>query len=262
MRNHLQDFRIRYSDFRNIKNFRNLVFHFYQFEFEQPLSSKDEKILDSKVDDYISGKSFTPEINCEIVNPITEERENYPVEFGYGFLMAKCQNLHRDYITFLASKTLDSTHLGMMGVYERINPYSKNIKESLAFLKRLRKKEILPNDVIDTAMNEMKKTLGFLKSQKMGYSANYEKHIKFNMTRDELALFFHTLMEKKIIAHLEPANLGFLMEQYFEYRDSASKEYRELSKMRKRIADVKNKSKGVNKASNRLNQKLQTNLFC
>ena len=130
----LQDFRIRYSDFSSMERFQNLITQFLSYDID---NGTNESSIKNEMEKYFNGKCHTPYVKCIFKDEVIDAQDTINMNFDQDFLKIKCANMHSNYITFLASKTLESSHLGLLDVYNKIDPYQKKIKQSIKVLKKI-----------------------------------------------------------------------------------------------------------------------------
>ncbi|RTY96043.1 hypothetical protein [Flavobacterium sp. GT3R68] len=176
----------------------------------------------------------------------------------YDFINPQINTLARTFIGKINTK-IDSQFLHNVPEREHFIQYT--LDELFVIGERVSSADYFNSTIQDELLLQLNMVIDFLSNYNSDKEYKIEKKLQFNLNKTDLLLLMHLFRLKGHLNCPYDAQLGFLIEKTFQYYNEETKSYDNIIKAGKVINDIKNGSRPVNKAIDRLKSILQDDSF-
>lgn len=120
----------------------------------------------------------------------------------------------------------------------------------------------LPSNIINKLKNELENVIDFLSTYNLNSNFGFREKLQFNLNKTDLMVLMYLLRKNNIVNtdHTD-ADFGKLIERFFQYQNTSTKDYTDVGRARKELNDFKNSNDTFAKSIARLKDLLQDDLF-
>ncbi|HNP69357.1 MAG TPA: hypothetical protein PKH16_15730 [Aequorivita sp.] len=249
----MEPFKLNFADFISAENYYHLIHKFlskdinYKFTFFEDLKIPSEDIKIEVFKDKIVAL-FNPEAAQTIIIHFEEDflLINIPKMADYYFenLLQSARSANQN--------TPENLEYFFMPVLEELNSYTRSYSKA-NFLSENTRKLII---------EETYKLIRLCEAYLSNPYPEVQKKLKFRLKRMDVEAFFFLLREKKVIEHIENADLGRIIENICEYQPNKdSKEFKVIRDSATKIGDINNMNRVIDNSLKKLSQIFNTNFF-
>lgn len=240
---------LKFSDFSSKANFLKLQNEYAAYDELNAGLNEDIYADIVKADFSIVYKSVN-EFNFE-----THKK----VSFQQGFLMPKINNLSVATISNINEKIkVDFLYDDL----ERNNFIKLTLEEVIKLLRSILEADYLEPIIIDALKNELGSVIDFLSNFDLNLNFGITEKVQFNLNKTDLLVLMYLLKKNGIVNNdYTDADFGKLIERFFQYQQTLTKNYVDIVRARKELNDFKNMNDTFEKSIARLKKIFQDNLF-
>lgn len=249
----MEPFKLNFADFISAENYYHLIHKFlskdinYKYTFFEDLELPTNDIKIEVYKDNVE-TFFNPELSETII-----------IDFEKDFLKNNIPGMANYYLDLLIQKahtanqnTPNNLEYFFMPVLEELNRYSGCYSKA----------DFLPDDIRQLIKFEVNKLIESLHSYLSNPYPDVKKKLQFKLNRIDVEVFFFLLREKKIIAHIEDADLGRIIDNLCEFqKKEGTNEFVSINGSAGKITGIKNKDRIVDKSLRKLSKIFCTNFF-
>lgn len=240
---------LKFSDFSSESNFLKLQNKFATYDDRNSGLNEDAYPSVIKADFSIVYKSIY-EFNIETYSEISFQNE---------FLIPKINNLSTSTILKIKEKIKEGF---LYNESERSNFIKITLDEVIKIHCLIIEASYLEPIIIDALRNELESIIDFLSNFDFNLNFGIKEKIQFNLNKADLMLLMYLLRKNGIInVDYTDADFGKLIERFFQYQPTSSKNYVDIIRARKELNDLKNMNDTFEKSVARLKKQLQDNSF-
>lgn len=232
-------FKIGIQDFITEENFRKLQEKFMRLDDQASPEFNLEKIFDSKT----LSVSF---IDADIFGL---NQQTVEIDFLKDFLLKEIPKLSEYHLSkFIEQLSNQYTPESKNGLASKLLNRAREAKQFISQAKYL--EEIIRTHLLYQLENIEEGLEGYLKNP----YPNLKYKLQFNLQRNDVIMFFHLLRKKGVIYQIEDRDLGRIIDNFAEYSDNASNQFKTINNSRKELNNYKNFSKSDSKPLQRLQE--------
>lgn len=234
---------LRFQDFISKSNYAALQYKFASYD------EKYNGLLESKFENFID--------NDFSIYYINDEHNHSELSFYNDFLIPK--------IDILAKSTINK-------IQQKINTDYKYDKEKRElFIKdvlddcyktelMIKNNDFLIIEIKDRLSSQMEIVLEYLKGD---YLKNFEfnEKFQFNLIEQDLLVLIAFLRKENKLVNENESQLGLLIEKNFECFDDKTQSYKKIKRANKKLNEIKNNGKSIEKSIIRLRKLFSENSF-
>ncbi|MRX64378.1 hypothetical protein [Maribacter luteus] len=244
--------KIQFFHFYTVDNYLSLQNHFAAMDYYNEFANRSFKT--PKTDLKITVQEIDPELG---IDPLLYSEFEVEKDFKLDYIIPSLGSLSDNYMDLIKSN------------WNRKNLYTEEARRNSAKsalenlrkgLKDIKKASFLDQDVIKLIIEQLDELEDVINDIILNPYTDIKEKLRFNWHRVDIEYLFYLLRENKQIEHIGDADLGRIIDNLFEYKETDGNYY-PVKGSRKHISAFNTNERGVSQSIERLKSTFNPDFF-